>query len=268
MPRPKQSLTANCKKCTLTLRNPVICIDCESSYHPTCLLSLPGVFVDVSGRMHCCSGGAFDCVSCSRKDDEIVQLRGRLSLINEKNLDSSLVEITMTQEADSQLGEALRCLELFRVELLARFSRLQSDFSELKDIAHDVHAKISTVPEPCCEDLAHRVRSAADEINGLDNGFAASSTVGMPRRPRVLILADEHGRDCSSVLRGLLGGHYDVSGCVKPGAGMDGVTCGVAELVRDYGKCDFVVVMAGTNDIAARYRWCSNIVKKLLSATV
>jgi len=68
------------------------------------------------------------------------------------------------------------------------------------------------------------------------------------RRGRVLLLADSHGRGAASVLRSDLES-YQVSSLFKPNASFEGVVKDLRAITNDFGRNDFVVIMAGVNDI-------------------
>lgn len=69
------------------------------------------------------------------------------------------------------------------------------------------------------------------------------------RRPKLHIFADSHGRDVAKLV-----GHglatVDVTGTVKPGAPLREVTKNLCSASSDIKDDDFIVIIAGTNDIA------------------
>jgi hypothetical protein len=68
------------------------------------------------------------------------------------------------------------------------------------------------------------------------------------KKSRVLLLADSHGRECSTLLSKNLK-NFDVETFFKPGAPLNEVVNSARDLVKDFNKDDFLIVLGGTNDI-------------------
>ena len=68
--------------------------------------------------------------------------------------------------------------------------------------------------------------------------------------PRVLILADERGRGIASRLCCGALPNYKVEIIFKPNADLMGVVCDCARLARGYGDNDYVIVLAGTDNVS------------------
>lgn len=72
------------------------------------------------------------------------------------------------------------------------------------------------------------------------------------RRPKILILADEYGRNLNSLISDRLYSRKrdcTVETFIKPGAGIAGVLEDTEALTRTYGSDDHVVIMAGATDV-------------------
>jgi hypothetical protein len=70
-------------------------------------------------------------------------------------------------------------------------------------------------------------------------------------KKKVLLLSDSHGRHCAGFLQEELGGEYEVSGMVKPGAPLKEVLRDCSRLGRGV---DVLLVQAGSNDLSPRGR--------------
>lgn len=68
-------------------------------------------------------------------------------------------------------------------------------------------------------------------------------------KPRVLIVADSHGRRCSEFLKEELKGQFVVTSIIKPNAPYKEVTKHLNNLACTFTKKDYVLVMGGTNDV-------------------
>jgi hypothetical protein len=68
------------------------------------------------------------------------------------------------------------------------------------------------------------------------------------KKSRVLLLADSHGRECSTLLSKNLK-NFEVETFFKPGAPLNEVVNSARDLVKDFKKDDFLIVLGGTNDI-------------------
>lgn len=66
----------------------------------------------------------------------------------------------------------------------------------------------------------------------------------------ILILADSHGRNVASLFNKLLlHKNYSITSFFKPNAQFHNVTENIAELTKDFGANDYVIVMAGSNNV-------------------
>ncbi|KAK9720685.1 hypothetical protein QE152_g21947 [Popillia japonica] len=64
----------------------------------------------------------------------------------------------------------------------------------------------------------------------------------------ILILADSHGRSFGEAVRGLHRfRHYDITSFYKPGADLEDVVSDLESLASDFGRDDCVVIMGGSN---------------------
>lgn len=69
-----------------------------------------------------------------------------------------------------------------------------------------------------------------------------------PYQPKILLLADEHGKGMNKLLKNVLGNKYNVESVIKPYATLDQVLNSCTRLSKDYTKNDFVLIAAGSND--------------------
>lgn len=68
-------------------------------------------------------------------------------------------------------------------------------------------------------------------------------------KPRILILADSHGRSFGEAVRGLHRfRHYDITSFYKAGADLEDVVSDLESLASDFGRDDCVVIMGGSNN--------------------
>lgn len=70
-------------------------------------------------------------------------------------------------------------------------------------------------------------------------------------KPKVLIIADSHGRLCGKILQGKLKEDFQVLSIYKPNAKFHRVVENIDALTSSFTKQDYVVLMGGTNDIPA-----------------
>lgn len=67
-------------------------------------------------------------------------------------------------------------------------------------------------------------------------------------KPRILILADSHGRKCSEIIRNNIGEHFETISFVKPNAKFNNVVEHVDKIGYGFTKDDYILVLGGTND--------------------
>jgi len=72
-------------------------------------------------------------------------------------------------------------------------------------------------------------------------------------KSRILVLGSSHGRHLPSILQEQLGKRYAVSGFTKPNATLAQATADLGEQTKDFTTSDFVVIVAGTNDVNHLY---------------
>ena len=85
------------------------------------------------------------------------------------------------------------------------------------------------------------------------HGVALGRPTGMDSepasRPRMLLLADDHGRGAARVIRDRMGSSHEVLSIFKPGATIEEVLADVGRLCAGFSHCDCVVVVAGLNNV-------------------
>ena len=69
------------------------------------------------------------------------------------------------------------------------------------------------------------------------------------RRPKILLLGDDQGRSMASKMSQVFKNAYEVQSIFKPNACVIDVMSDAASLTRSFGVDDFVVLLAGTNNI-------------------
>jgi len=89
--------------------------------------------------------------------------------------------------------------------------------------------------------------SAGNVVSGCVSG-SASRKVKPKKKKKVLLVSSSQGRYCSQILGDKLGKDFEVSSVVKPNAKFRNVVESVDKLVKNYGKDDCVIVLAGGND--------------------
>lgn len=78
-----------------------------------------------------------------------------------------------------------------------------------------------------------------------------NSVVGATKRKRIVVLSDSQGKEFGKYLRELQE-DYDVFVYAKPGAKLKHVVRDGFNMVRDFGEEDFIILLAGTNDLHPR----------------
>ncbi|KAK9680398.1 hypothetical protein QE152_g39117 [Popillia japonica] len=128
-PSKDSSIAFNCKKCTKEVKLYCLCSICNAYYHPSCVLKIPGMYIDEKGKLHCCEDitceiTKYYCVldeiekqkrqleekntqiqklrqelkkqeeacECKQKDIELSQLKQRLFAANNKVLEMSMAD--------------------------------------------------------------------------------------------------------------------------------------------------------------------------------
>ena len=86
-------------------------------------------------------------------------------------------------------------------------------------------------------------RIAAARRTKADNGPVSGA------RTRVLLLADDHGRGAARIIQDQMGSSCEVLSIFKPGATMEEVLEDVGRLCAGFSYGDYVVVMAGLNNV-------------------
>lgn len=108
---------------------------------------------------------------------------------------------------------------------------------------------------------------APTESNGLESRSHSEieNIAEIQPKKKIVILGDSHGRNCSKVLIELLNcSKFEIQTIFKPNAAYEYVVSDIENLTRDLSMQDFVIIMAGTNDII-RKRTVSN---ELIERTV
>ena len=220
---------------SVSVKAAVGCSCCDASYHPSCFLRVAGAYVDLSGDLVCCNALIRSCQECGDRDVEIAKLKMRLSKINKKCLDVSLADLSQsTTEAvrtqdDTRFEILMEYMCNMRSELIANIDSLSSSLDELK-----------------CN-----FATGYESVNGLvcDDIVLNAPITGEARTPKILLLSDSHGRQCSSILSDAVGSGWEVFGLVKPGACFEAVVEDVAELTKNFDEFDYVIVLAGANNV-------------------
>ncbi|KAF5284110.1 hypothetical protein FQA39_LY17101 [Lamprigera yunnana] len=83
--------------------------------------------------------------------------------------------------------------------------------------------------------------------------------------PRILILADSHGRKLANKFRDRLSPNYSVLCIFKPNATFEQTTSDFLGLTLDFHKGDHVIIMAGTNDALVKNYISDNSIEKTVA---
>lgn len=81
-----------CKRCSKDVTFYVICSECNTSFHPSCVLKISGTYVDSDGKILCCKNITSKISECQQKDEEILKLKKRLAMLNESIYEKSVME--------------------------------------------------------------------------------------------------------------------------------------------------------------------------------
>ena len=93
-----------CNKCLLMLKDYITCMECKKVYHPSCILTIPGTYVEKKGEIYCCRNITFETpCGCKSRDEEIEELRERLKRANLERLETSLLEYTLNNNDEANL---------------------------------------------------------------------------------------------------------------------------------------------------------------------
>ena len=86
------------------------------------------------------------------------------------------------------------------------------------------------------------------------------------RRPRVLLLSDDQGRFMATKMCGVFGNSHGVQSIFKPNATIVDVLADAPSLTKDFDKKDYVILMAGTNNIIRRQTINHTYFSRILNA--
>ena len=252
---PKAATLEVCVKCSISHRGAVFCSHCKSNYHPACFLQIPGAFVGGDGKLYCCKDNVRSCDRCGDLKEEVDGLkkdlhclRTRLSKVNERCMDVSLADtselvVRDPDREDDSLERIMQVLRQMRADIAADISCVRSDFCELRESFKMQREAVNDGDDNELADEMDHETGSTDELNeDLGNGAT-----------RILLLADSQGRQCSSILSTIMGLRCDVMGLVKPNAGFEEVVQDVVKLSGGFNKKDFVIVIAGTNNVLRNY---------------
>ncbi|KAF5305375.1 hypothetical protein FQA39_LY09204 [Lamprigera yunnana] len=125
----------------------------------------------------------------------------------------------------------------------------KSLFEELKEILPPIQ-------------INHDLTSPASvsSIHVLQKKSSAQKTT-----PRILILADSHGRNLANKFRDRLSPNYSVLCIFKPNATFEQTTCDLLGLTLDFNKGDHVIIMAETNDALVKNYISDNSTEKTVA---
>ncbi|KAF5277899.1 hypothetical protein FQA39_LY06051 [Lamprigera yunnana] len=103
-------------------------------------------------------------------------------------------------------------------------------------------------------------QTAVDSIHVSQKKSSAQKTT-----PRILILADSHGRNLANKFRDRLSPNYSVFCIFKPNATFEQTTCDLLGLTLDFNKGAHVIIMAGTNDALVKNYISDNSIEKTVA---
>ena len=126
-----------------------------------------------------------------------------------------------------------------------RFSRLEdtTEFPPLPSQSNSFYSRPS-------RNIGSHVESQKHTRPRKNQTFRSANNTNIPsKKHNILILADSHGRQMSSILRGKLPSKFSVTGIFKPNARFAGVTDELETLSKALTKRDTVIILGGQNDI-------------------
>lgn len=99
-------------------------------------------------------------------------------------------------------------------------------------------------------------KNKVDKINAkgkmsTDNTQSMDIKTSNPNKsvPRLLLLADSHGRQCADILYSKMNSKFETLSVFKPNALLEDVVSDIHKLTTNFSKSDFVFIIAGTNDV-------------------
>lgn len=285
-----KSVNKVCSKCSVVVKNDLICCKCTKSYHPSCLLKIPGAHVGENGEIYCCFKFNLAC-NCQSKDDEIQSLKKRLLRLNERMLENSLADdnsvmnnetketenVSMSDGDDFEASVSddfktttLGCSNELKNLLTAQSEEIRALTITTSGILDHLKTITNVNNHGEFEKVAPPRMTGRTSINGNQNQHLSyvperSSSRSIHRKPRILILGDSQSRQGTSLLKDYIKDNYCVETVTKPGATFDAVTSGLDSMTRTFTKRYFVIIVAGTNDILAKHKFDRNVVKRVQS---
>ncbi|KAF5306558.1 hypothetical protein FQR65_LT07285 [Abscondita terminalis] len=195
-------------------------------------------------------------------DQKVKELKSALSRygIETKNLrKSSLIELLKFVE-NSAVFNKKSTTECF----LKDDADIKNDSRQLITLCNEcskLKSKINTQVEEIsflnseCDKLKNELSSIFNEkklpLLRKANAGKLYDNAGITSKSNVLILADNHGRGLSDLLRrSNIENKYNISALFKPNANFDQIVNNIANLSKKFGSDDFVIIIGGSNNIS------------------
>ena len=250
-----------CAKCSVSVKNCIVCAKCMKEYHPSCVIKVKRMHVDDDGRVICCgnlTSNVPKTCNCEQMELEIQHLKSRIFKLNESILDQTLLDIeTVSLDDTDNSVDAAGGLEFeldgfaeLRRELDEMKTLLSRQMFELQDlltINKDFTSKQKSDNSNSLYVNNVCNRSMVPSVGHKQNSAAGDDT--NVQRPTLLILGDSQCRSISSLLRRRFEDLYRVETVFKPNATFEQVTRDIGGLCRSLGDRDVVAIVAGTNNV-------------------
>ena len=261
-----------CNKCSVSVKNYVLCSNCGSYYHPACLLRIPGAHVEMDGGICCCTQlpQKVQC-QCNEKDKEIIELKQRIFDLNSRHLEQTLNELNLSESEMSESCEVRKitnhCVEEDSNQVLVEIGNIGSKISLMEST---LTAKLTGM-ESLLEGSSSFDRSTNHENSkNVNKSIAAPSgeclcdeslveqesailssqvNINIARKRRVLIVGDGNCREARKILLDYTKSNFDVISFFKPNAPLEETLNNIQQMSRGFDKHDLIIVLAGINNV-------------------
>lgn len=276
--------TGGFKCCKSKVFNNYVCTKCLNVFHKSCVLRSKSNFKLIEGfKIICCENMSEtyndideewntlqESINDLKLDNEVkTKYINKLKIDNEKFIREALTteeelnelikkqKVTINEMAQ-QINDLSKTISLTNnrsIRTVAiQTSNLTTKTTESQTASSEELTYTSTSTQTTHQVDIKRVADSSSvrepEVTDL---LKSSKLFKMPTDKRILLLTDQYGKGLSSLMRGTQElADYNISSIVKPSASFQSITEDIVKLTSDFSKNDFVIIIAGTNDLRSK----------------
>lgn len=197
-------------------------------------------------------------IDCIKKDSEIKELKRRISSMNLNMMEISLLEngvqgsedrLEVLDSGSCEIEEKIKALnenmEKLETSLIIEINTLKQRIENV-ELNHDTSD--TPIIKTCQENIAKE-----NNIEEFKNcRVRCPSLTSCQPKGRILIIGDSQSRQATVLLKDYVRNNYEIETIIKPGATFEAVIDNIKLLTKSFNQNDFVIVIAGTNNILKR----------------